>query len=75
MNGEKCRSRLVSREIKKARDRDEQLGPEDVFSPMPPSEGLNMLVSTMMTRCDAENLADDPFEMATWRCVESTFLR
>ena len=40
MKGEKCRSRLVCREIKKARDRDEQLGPEDVFSPMPPSEGL-----------------------------------
>ena len=60
-----CRSRLVCREIKKARDRDEQLGPGDVFSPMPPSEGLKMLVSTMMTGSDAENLADDPFEMAT----------
>ena len=35
MKGEKCRSRLVCREIKKAKDRDEQLGPEDVFSPMP----------------------------------------
>ena len=45
MKGEKCRSRLC-REIKKVRDRDEQLGPEDVFSPMPPSEGLKMLVST-----------------------------
>ena len=43
MKGEKCRSRLVCREIKKAKDRDEQLGPEDVFSPMPPSEGLKML--------------------------------
>ena len=30
---------------KRAKDRDEQLGPEDVFSPMPPSEGLKMLVS------------------------------
>ena len=27
MKGEKCRSRLVCREIKKAKDRDEQLGP------------------------------------------------
>ena len=52
MKGEKCRSRLVSREIKKAKDRDEQLGPEDVFSPMPPTEGLKMLVSTMMTGHD-----------------------
>ena len=30
MKGEKCRSRLVCREIKRAKDRDEQLGPEDV---------------------------------------------
>ena len=32
MEGEKCRSRLVCREINRAKDRDEQLGPEDVFS-------------------------------------------
>ena len=44
MEGEKCRSRLVCREIKRAKDTDEQLGPEDVFSPMPPSEGLKMLL-------------------------------
>ena len=65
MKGEKCRSRLVCREIKKARDRDEQLGPEDVFSPMPPSEGLKMLVSTMMTGHDSGNHKDGPLEMAT----------
>ena len=65
--------RLVCREIKKARDRDEQLGPEDVFSPMPPSEGLKMLVSTMMTERDAGNLADDPFEMATWDVSRARF--
>ena len=70
MKGEKCRSRLVCREINKARDRDEQLGPEDVFSPMPPSEGL---VSTMMTGSDAENLANDPFEMATWDVSRAHF--
>ena len=43
MKGEKCRSRLVCREMNRARARDEQLGPEDVFSPMPPSEGLKCL--------------------------------
>ena len=48
MKGEKCRSILVCREIKRAKDRDEQLRPEDVFSPMPSSEGLQMLVCTMM---------------------------
>ena len=64
MKGQKCLSRLVCREIKKARDRDEQLGPEDVFAPMPPSEGLKMLVLTMMTGHDDENHVDGPFEMA-----------
>ena len=73
MKGEKCRSRLVCREIKKARDRDEQLGPEDVFSPVPPSEGLNMLVSTMMTGHDVGNHVDGPFEMATWDVSRAHF--
>ena len=66
MKGVKCRSRLVCQEIKRAKDRHEQLGPEDVFSPKPPSEGLKMLVSTMMTGHDDGNHADGPFEMATW---------
>ena len=42
----------LSGDQKRAKDKDEQLGPEDVFSPMPPSEGLKMLVSTMMTGHD-----------------------
>ena len=62
----KCRSRLVCREIKRSKDRDEQLGHEDVFSPMPASEGLKMLVSTMMTGHDDGNHADGLYEMATW---------
>ena len=66
MKGEKCRSTLVCREIKRAKDRGEQLGPEDVFSPMPPSEWLKMLVSTMMTGHDDGKHAEGPFEMATW---------
>ena len=66
MKGEKCRSRLVCREIKKAKVRDEQLGPDNVFLPMPPSEGLKMLVSTMMTGHDDGNHVDGPIEMATW---------
>ena len=73
MKGEKSRSRLVCREIKRAKDRDEQLGPEDVFSPMPPSEGLKMLVSTMMTGHDDGNHADGPFEMATWDVSRAHF--
>ena len=73
MKGEKCRSRLVCREIKRAKDRDEQFGPEDVFSPMPPSEGLKMLVSTMMTGHDDGNHADDPFEMARWDVSRAHF--
>ena len=65
MKGEKCRSRLVCREIERANDRDEQLGPEDVFSPMPPLGGLKVLVSTMMTGHDDGHHVNSPFEMAT----------
>ena len=32
-----------------------------------------MLVSTMMTGRDAENLADDPLEMATWDVSRAHF--
>ena len=73
MKGEKCRSRLVCREMKKAKIRDEQLGPEDVFSPLPPSEGLKMLVSTMMAGHDDGNHVDGPFEMATWDVSRAHF--
>ena len=38
MKDDKCLSRFVCREINKTKNRDEQLGPEDVFSPMPSSE-------------------------------------
>ena len=61
MKGDVCCSRLVCRGTKKAENKDEQLG-EDVFSPMPLSEGLKMLVCTMMTG----NHADGPIEMSTW---------
>ena len=73
MKGEKCRSRLACRQIKRAKDRDEQLGPEDVLSPMPPSEGLKMPVSTMMTGQDDGNHVDGPFEMATWDVSRAHF--
>ena len=73
MKCEKCRSRLVCREIKNARGRDEQLGPEDLFSPMPPSEGLKMLVLTTMTGHDDGNHVDGPFEMATWDVSRAHF--
>ena len=73
MKGEKCRSRLLCREIKRAKDRDEQLGPEDVFSPVPPSEGLKVLVSTMMTGHDDGNHVDGLFEMATWDVSRAHF--
>ena len=63
----------LSGDQKRAKDRDEQLGPEDVFSPMPPSEGLKMLVSTMMTGHDGGNHADGPFEMATWDVSRAHF--
>ena len=54
-------------------DRDQQFGPEDVFSPMPPSEGLKMLVSIMMTGHDDGNHVDGPFEMAKWDVSRAHF--
>ena len=58
----KCRSRLVVREIKKAKKKEEQLGAEEVFSAMPPAEGLNMLLNSAMT--DGNDKRDS--EIATW---------
>ena len=66
MKGDVCRSKLVCREIRKAKKKDEKLGREDVLSPTPLSEGLKMLVSTMMTGHDDGNHTDGPMEMATW---------
>ena len=43
------RSRLVVREIKKAKPMSQRLRPEEVFSAMPPVESLKMLISEMMT--------------------------
>ena len=40
---------------------------------MPPSEGLKMLVSTMMTGHDDGNHVDGPFEMATWDVSRAHF--
>ena len=46
MKGEKCRSRLVCpRDRKGPRTETNSLDQKTYFSPMPPSEGLKMLVS------------------------------
>ena len=74
MGGQNERREMsLCREIKKAKDRDEQLGPEDVFSPMPPLEGLKMFVSTMMTRHNDGNHVGGPFEMPTWDVSRAHF--
>ena len=67
-----ARSRRSERDEQKARDKDEQSGPDNAFSTIPPSEKLKMLVSTIMTRHDDENHVDGPYEMATWECRERT---
>ena len=51
---------------RRPRRKDEKLGREDVLSPMAPSAGLKMLVSTMMTGHDNGTHTDGPMEMATW---------
>jgi hypothetical protein len=43
------RSRLVAREVKKAKKVEDRLQPHEVFSAMPPVESLKALVSHMMT--------------------------
>ena len=55
MKSDVGRSRLVCREIKKAKNIDYQRELEDVFSPTPPSEGFKMLMSTVMTGHDDGN--------------------
>ena len=64
MDGDACRSMLVCREIKKAKNKDEQAGRADVSEHMTAAEGVKMLVSTMMTRHDDGNHTDETIEMA-----------
>ena len=75
MEGDVCRSRLVCREIMKGKIRDEQLRPQDVFSPMPRSEGLKMLVSTLMRGRNDDGHAVGPVEMENVGCVASSLVR
>ena len=46
--------------------KDDQPGPEEVFSPTPPSEELKMLVSTILVEHDGNDDEDAPIEMGTW---------
>ena len=52
LKGNGCRSRLAVREVKRAKTKDTPLGAEVVFSAMPPSEGLKMLISCALTDSD-----------------------
>ena len=58
------RSRLVVREIKRAKTAAGKLEPEDAFSSMPPTEGLKCLVSDMMT--EQKDPDGDDLCMAVW---------
>ena len=58
------RSRLVVREIKKAKRADEQMDPAEVFSSMPPIEGLKCLIGHMMT--EQKNPDGEDLCMAVW---------
>ena len=58
------RSRLVVREIKKAKREEDKLDPSEVFSSMPPIEGLKCLISHLMTeRTDPDG---EPLCMKVW---------
>ena len=64
MKGGVCRSRLVVREVKRAKGPEQQLDEEDVFSAMPPVEALKMLVSYAMT--DGTDELGRPLAVACW---------
>ena len=63
----------VSRDKEGQRQRRTNSDQKMRFHPMPPSEGLKMLVSTMMAGHDDENHVDGPFEMATWDVLRAHF--
>ena len=71
MEDDVCRLRLMCREIKKVKNKDEQPEPEDLFSLMPPSEGLKFQRYTMMTVNNNDNREDGPIGMATWNASQS----
>ena len=71
------RSRLVVREVKKAKRPEERLDPQDVFSSMPPIEALKMLLSEVMTvddphgSVDVEKVVTD--QIAVWDVSRAHF--
>lgn len=71
MKGDKSRSILVVREVKKAKQKEDQLSPSEVFSAMPPVESLEMLVSHWMTEQVDESGA--ALELAMWDVSRAHF--
>ncbi|CAK0894978.1 unnamed protein product, partial [Prorocentrum cordatum] len=67
----KYRSRLVCREIKRAKKVEDRLDPAEVFSAMPPIESLKMLISEWMTLNDGHDIKD--FVMATFDISRAHF--
>ena len=64
------RSRLVVREIKKAKKEEDKLEPQEVFSSMPPVEALKALVSHMMT--EQKDSAGEELVLALYDISRST---
>jgi len=69
--GGRYRSRLVAREIKRAKKFKDRLRPEECFSAMPPSESLRLLVSHMMT--DSVDSKGRPLCLASWDVSRAHF--
>ena len=65
------RSRLVCREIKRAKRVEDRLDPAEVFSAMPPIESLKMLISEWLTLDDGHDYKD--FVMATFDISRAHF--
>ena len=63
LKGDGCWSSCVSREIKRVKTKDTQLGAEEVFSAVPASEGLKTLIRCAVTEGDGLRM---PVKKAVW---------
>ena len=70
-NSPKVRSRLVVREIRKAKPLDLQLGGADTFASTPPLEAVYALISLFMTK---ENSRRGKRKMAAWDISRAHFM-
>ena len=70
-NKPKVRSRLVAKEVKRAKRIEDQLGGAEVFSATPPIESVYALMSMFMTNVEGK---DNNKMMASWDISRAHFM-